>query len=216
MKRRIFTVSSEILQSELLFETKVCLTPLFDAASRLACPAFIKLSNSQPESLGLRRHLCRNSSSHTLCDAPLCRGFPTILRSWSCGLTSLVKLVNGRYALDQHPRMGGMSEVFPAIDFANRASKVAVKLFKRVEIEGDILRETYDREIRALKELKHPSIVELLDSGIDRDTNSLFLVLEWMDTDLSATGKVPISAGWDSFYQELGSPILQALAFAHS
>ena len=112
--------------------------------------------------------------------------------------------------------MGGMSEVFPAIDFADRASKVAVKLFKRGEIEDDILRETYDREIRALKELKHSSIVELLDSGIDRDTNSLFLVLEWMDTDLSATGKVPVSAGWDSFYQELGSPILQALAFAHS
>jgi hypothetical protein len=57
--------------------------------------------------------------------------------------------------------MGGMSEVFPAIDFANRASKVAVKLFTRGEIEDDILRETYDREIRAPKELKHPSIVEL-------------------------------------------------------
>lgn len=112
--------------------------------------------------------------------------------------------------------MGGMSEVFPAIDFGNRASKVAVKLFKRGEIEDDILRETFDREVRALKELKHPSIVELLDSGIDRDTNSLFLVLEWMDSDLSSTGNTPISAGWDSFYQELGSPILQALAFAHS
>jgi len=112
--------------------------------------------------------------------------------------------------------MGGMSEVYPAIDFANRTSRVAVKLFKRGEIEDDILRETYEREVRALKELKHPSIVELLDSGIDRDTNSLFLVLEWMDADLSATGTMPISAGWDSFYQDLGGPILEALAFAHS
>jgi len=112
--------------------------------------------------------------------------------------------------------MSEVSEVYPAVDLVNRASRVALKLFKRGEIEDDILRETYEREIRALKELKHPSIVELLDSGIDRDTNSLFLVLEWMDADLSADGKSPISAGWDSFYQDLGYPILQALAFAHS
>jgi serine/threonine protein kinase len=109
-----------------------------------------------------------------------------------------------------------MSEVFPAIDLENPDGKVAVKLFKRGEIEDSILRETYDRELRALKELKHPSIVELLDSGLDRGSNSLFLVLEWMDRDLSAPGDTPTCPGWDSFYQDFGRPILQALAFAHS
>jgi serine/threonine protein kinase len=109
-----------------------------------------------------------------------------------------------------------MSEVFPAFDLANGASKVAVKLFKRGEIEDDILRETYDRELRALRELKHPSIVELLDAGTDRETNSLYLVLEWMDRDLTSDGDAQISEGWDSFYQELGASVLQALAFAHS
>jgi len=39
--------------------------------------------------------------------------------------------------------------------------------------------------VRALKELKYPSIVELLDSGTDKESNCLFLVLEWMDSDLS-------------------------------
>jgi serine/threonine protein kinase len=97
-----------------------------------------------------------------------------------------------------------MSEVYPAFDLANSATKVAVKLFTRGEIEDDILKETYEREVRALKELKHPSIVELLDFGVDQDTHNLLLVLEWMDSDLSAVGKRPLSAGWDSFYLELG------------
>jgi superfamily I DNA and/or RNA helicase/serine/threonine protein kinase len=131
-------------------------------------------------------------------------------------LASTVKLINGRYALDQNPRLGGMSEVYPAFDLASGAKKVAVKLFRKGEIEDDILKETYEREVRALKELKHPSIVELLDSGLDKESNSLFLVLEWMDSDLSGIGKAPLSSGWDSFYIELGAPILQALAFAHS
>ena len=62
-----------------------------------------------------------------------------------------------------------MSEVYPAFDLASGAKKVAVKLFRKGEIEDDILKETYEREVRALKELKHPSIVELLDSGVDKE-----------------------------------------------
>src|SRR5262245_2591643 len=109
-----------------------------------------------------------------------------------------------------------MSKVYPAVDLENGFAKVAVKLFTRGETEDDILRETYEREVRALKELKHPSIVELLDFGVDRDTNNLFLVLEWMDADLAAVDKTSISAGWDSFYLALGRQILHALVFAHS
>lgn len=127
-----------------------------------------------------------------------------------------VKLINQRYALEQNPRSGGMSEVYPAFDLASGAKKVAVKLFRKRDIEDDILKETYEREVRALKELKHPSIVELLDSGVDKETNSLFLVLEWMESDLSGVDRIPLSSGWDSFFVELGSPLLKALAFAHS
>lgn len=140
---------------------------------------------------------------------------PSIFRKIAY-LASTVKLINGRYALDQNPRSGGMSEVYPAFDLGSGARKVAVKLFRKGEIEDDILKETYDREVRALKELKHPAIVELLDSGVDKESSSLFLVLEWMDSDLSSLGKAPLSSGWDSFYIEFGAPILQALAFAHS
>ena len=68
------------------------------------------------------------------------------------------RVISGRYALIHTPRVGGMSEVYPAIDLANGV-KVAIKLFTRGKVEDDILKETYEREVRALKELKHPSIV---------------------------------------------------------
>jgi hypothetical protein len=47
-----------------------------------------------------------------------------------------------------------MSEVYPALDLANNCRKVAVKLFAKGRIEDDILKETYERGVRALKDLK--------------------------------------------------------------
>jgi serine/threonine protein kinase len=60
-----------------------------------------------------------------------------------------------------------MSEVFAALDTKNNGKKVAVKLFTKGSFEDDILREAFDREIRALRDLKHSNIVELIDSGED-------------------------------------------------
>ena len=41
--QNLHSLLTEILQSEPLFETKVCITPLFDAASRLGLPSIIEL-----------------------------------------------------------------------------------------------------------------------------------------------------------------------------
>lgn len=125
------------------------------------------------------------------------------------------RLVNGRYAIEPPARLGGMAEVYKAYDVIE-SKHVAVKLFLRGGIEDEILKEAFDREVRALKELRHPSIVELLDSGIDGSTGNHFLVLEWMESDLAGLKVVPGFAGWDSFYVEVGRPLLKALAFAHS
>ena len=131
-------------------------------------------------------------------------------------MNSQFKLINGRYALATNPLLGGMTEVYGAHDLAENAGKVAVKLFARGEIEDEILREAYNRELRALRELKHSSIVELKDSGVDATTGNLFLVLEWMESDLGSLEKRPLYSGWDSYYSEVGKPILEARAFAHS
>ncbi len=88
-----------------------------------------------------------------------------------------MKIFGNRYVVVGTPREGGMSEVYPGIDTKQAGKKVAVKLFTRGKFEDDILHEAYDREIRALKGLKHPNIVELLDFGKDDASGSEFLVL---------------------------------------
>lgn len=126
-----------------------------------------------------------------------------------------MKIFGDRYVVVGSPREGGMSEVYPGIDTKQDGKKVAVKLFTRGKFEDDVLHEAYDREVRALKDLKHPNIVELLDFGKDEATGSEFLVLEWAESNLSEKWKQAAFAGWDSFFEELGLPILKALEFAH-
>lgn len=123
-------------------------------------------------------------------------------------------ILANRYALQLLPRIGGMAKVYPASDISEAGKKVAVKLFERGALDEEIIHEAFSRELRALKELQHPSIVQLLDWGKDQHSGRPFLVLEWCEHDLSTYAE--IVEGWDGFYQDLGRPILDALAFAHS
>jgi len=107
-----------------------------------------------------------------------------------------------------------MSKVYAARDMLDDGKKVALKLFEEGRLESEIIQEAFGREVRALKELQHPSIVQLLDWGIDDSSSSPYVVLEWCDLDLSQC--VLESEGWDAFYRSHGRPILDALAFAHS
>jgi serine/threonine protein kinase len=125
------------------------------------------------------------------------------------------RIINDRYLLLSNPRMGGMADVYKATDDRKEGCQVAVKVFKHGQIDVDILAESFRRETQALRELKHPSIVELFDAGIDKQTGEYFLVLEWMERDLAALlNKNPLE-GWDSYWENLALPILNALAFSH-
>ena len=125
-------------------------------------------------------------------------------------------LINNRYALTPNPKQSGMSEVYKAADMHNDMQQVAVKIFTKGRIEEEISAESFRREINALKELKHDHIVKLIDSGIDRETGHNFLVLEWMKKNLLEKLKESPLDGWDSFWQEIGKPLLEALAFCHN
>ena len=127
-----------------------------------------------------------------------------------------VRLLNQRYALSPNPRLGGMAHVYQASDMLDNLRWVAVKVFKQGQIEADILAESFRRETQALKELKHSGIVELFDSGTDAATGDYFLVLEWMEKDLATLLKESASEGWDSFWEAVALPILEALAFSHN
>jgi serine/threonine protein kinase len=125
------------------------------------------------------------------------------------------RIINSRYALKPEIRTGGMTEVHKAYDIHDGVD-VAIKLFRKGQVADEILKEAYAREIRALRELRHPNIVELRDAGVDSASGSAFLVLEWVPYDLSGEALKSAALGWDSFYTEIGRPILKALAFAHS
>ncbi len=128
-----------------------------------------------------------------------------------------VRFINDRYALSPNPlSSGGMAHVYQASDMLDDLRRVAVKEFKHGQIEADILAESFRRETLALQELKHPGIMELLDSGKDETTGNYFLVLEWVEKDLATLLKESPPDGWDSFWEAVALPVLEALAFSHS
>ncbi|MDB9516334.1 AAA domain-containing protein [Roseofilum reptotaenium CS-1145] len=125
------------------------------------------------------------------------------------------RIINDRYLLLPNPRSGGMADVYKAIDYQKEGQQVAVKVFKHGQIERGVQSESFRREKQILAELKHLSIIELLDSGQDKETKEQFLVLEWMENNLEGLLKESPLEGWDSYWERLARPILTALAFAH-
>ncbi|GAB4284345.1 MAG: hypothetical protein Fur0025_15040 [Oscillatoriaceae cyanobacterium] len=127
----------------------------------------------------------------------------------------MIQIIKERYILGPNPRTGGMADVYQATDHQQDMRRVAVKLFKHGNIEKDIIAESFRRETQALQELKHPGIVEMLDSGLDENTGNHFLVLEWMEKDLTAWLEASPLNGWDDFWHRVARPLLEALAFSH-
>ncbi|MDM8559493.1 AAA domain-containing protein [Candidatus Parabeggiatoa sp. HSG14] len=126
-------------------------------------------------------------------------------------------IINERYVLSKKPHSaGGMAEIYSAIDQENDQKRVAVKLFKHGIIKDEVLAESFRRETKALEELEHPNIVKLFDAGIDKNTEHYFLVLEWMEKDLSTFLKESPSTEWDSFWKRIACPLLEAMAFSHA
>ena len=79
-----------------------------------------------------------------------------------------IVLVNDRYALSATPSVGGMADVYRATDLLSPDHKtVAVKLFRFGAVDDEILKESFRRETMALRELSHPNIVQLIESGAD-------------------------------------------------
>lgn len=125
------------------------------------------------------------------------------------------RIINDRYILLPNPRSGGMADVYKAIDSQKEGQQVAVKVFQHGQIKPGIQSESFRREKQILAKLKHPRIIELLDSGQDKETKEQFLVLDWVENNLEGLLKESPLDGWDSYWERLALPILKALAFAH-
>lgn len=79
-----------------------------------------------------------------------------------------------------------MGDVYEAID-REHGGKVALKIMHRRELRGgdaDSEHEwevRFDREVRAIREIRSPHVIQVLDSGVDATTGEHFLAMERLE-----------------------------------
>lgn len=126
------------------------------------------------------------------------------------------QILKEKYVLKAAVFRGRLAEVFPAIDLSSD-QKVAVKLFHRGLPNDQVIREAFQRESQRLIDLRHPSIVSMLDFGTDGPDERAFVVLEWGGDPIDKwlNGECPYR-DWNEFYEQIGRALLEGIAYAHS
>lgn len=127
------------------------------------------------------------------------------------------EIINGRYIVigSEKRRHGGSATVVKAVNIAD-GDHVAIKFVShgRDTIEKKLV----EREVRLLgkaTQAGHANIVKLLDHGVD-DTDSHYLVLEWIEHNLTKVFAESYEWGWVEFCARVLAPASQAIAFLHS
>jgi serine/threonine protein kinase len=111
---------------------------------------------------------------------------------------TVTEVVDGRFAIEREAGAGGMARVYRARDTAT-GEIVALKVLNNIE-DQDLRR--FAREVHALAELHHPSIVRYIAHG--RTTSGLaYLAMEWLNGE-----------GLDARLKRGALPIDEALAIA--
>lgn len=108
-------------------------------------------------------------------------------------------------------RPGGLSTVRKGMDTRD-GTAVAVKFV--VGPSDELMRKVFDREVGALRQLSHPNIVHFRDAGID-ETGTYYIVLDWVERNLTDLLSSPPWADWKSLYTQLVKPLVDGLAYAH-
>ena len=88
--------------------------------------------------------------------------------------------VAGRYRLSRRLGAGGMSTVFLAHDTVLERD-VAVKLLAEHLAEDEAFVARFRREALSAAKLQHPNIVQVFDSGQDRDSGRHYIVMEYVE-----------------------------------
>jgi len=126
----------------------------------------------------------------------------------------MMRTVGDRFVLAEgEPRLGGMAEIYRAVDIRDGLRPVAVKFVTTSRIRDDrIVREAFARELAALNTLDHPNIVKIVD--FDARNDPPYLVLEWLEHDLEQHLASMPTLDWDDFYARIGRALLGALVYA--
>ena len=125
-------------------------------------------------------------------------------------------MIADRYKLKEQIGGGRMSSVHLAQDNSSGNYPVAVKILNTSH--GDeIKRELFKRETSALRRLRHPNIVRLLDSNWPDDGTSPYLILEYQPYSLDRYLKGDLHSQLSGFQPyRVMRELAGALAHAHS
>lgn len=131
-------------------------------------------------------------------------------------MTSANQAFDERFIIeDRLPRQGGSALVYKARDTADDFKPVALKVFHQRESQRPgLINKLFGAELGALERLEHPNIVRLVAWNTEPER---YVALEWLPKDLY---DVKLDSGpypdWTTFWTQVGRPVLQALAWAHS
>jgi len=125
-------------------------------------------------------------------------------------LGRLSKALLGRYIVEREIGVGGAAHVFSAWDIKHDRH-VAIKVL-RPELGASVTAERFNREVKLLGQLRHPSILTLIDSG--EADGSLFFVMPYVEgqslRDVINQGPAPLGDA-----VRLLRDVVDALAYAH-
>lgn len=89
------------------------------------------------------------------------------------------KKLEGRYEITELIGVGGMADVYKAIDL-NDGKTVAVKILKKEFTQDEEFLKRFRNECQTVASLAHPNIVKILDVGLT-DREMQFIVMEYID-----------------------------------
>lgn len=126
-----------------------------------------------------------------------------------------LKILGDRFVLQQDTvRPGGMGKVFKALDVTNSAT-CGIKTLGTTTQASQLHALAMTRDIEALESLRHPNIVSIIAHGKDDELGPYF-AMEWLETDLKAKCRQNPYPSWQSFWRDVGRPILGALCYAYA
>ena len=86
----------------------------------------------------------------------------------------------GKYRISEHLGSGGMSEVYKAYQ-PGLDRYVAIKVLHSFLAQEEDFLARFQREAKFAAMLRHPNIVQVYDFDLDNETNSYYMVMEFID-----------------------------------
>jgi predicted Ser/Thr protein kinase len=86
----------------------------------------------------------------------------------------------GKYRISEHLGSGGMSEVYKAYQ-PGLDRYVAIKVLHSFLAQEEDFLTRFQREAKFAAMLRHPNIIQIYDFDLDKETNSYYMVMEYVD-----------------------------------